>query len=92
MTTALCIMTLLTIIAALIAVAASRAYNESQQTIRRLHGDLADTQIQLRDALEQWHEATRTGITTTKCADCMHETDTCKKLDCHGNIQVCIKK
>lgn len=83
MTTALFIMNLLAIIAALISLAASRAYTESQKEIRRADGELADTQIQLRDA-------THMGITSTKCADCKHETDTCKKLDCHGGLQVCV--
>lgn len=90
MTTVLFILNLLSIIAALIAVAASRAYNESQRTICRLHGELADTQIQLRDTLEHWHEAKHMGITSTECADCKHETDTCKKLDCYGGLQVCV--
>lgn len=44
-------------IAVLVAVSACKAYNESQREVRRLHGDLANTQIQLRDTLELWHNA-----------------------------------
>lgn len=44
-------------IAVLVAVSACKAYTESQREVRRLHGDLANTQIQLRDTLELWHTA-----------------------------------